>query len=154
MAVAKTECNPASPWCGEVVELHERKGELTIAVILIIDDSAFQHKRIREAVNAVGYATLEAANGAEGLEVAKAHDLDCILTDLLMPVMDGIEVLENLRDRGSQVPVIVITADIQDSTAEQCCPLGAKAILNKPPEPDELCNVLHDVLGLNQGATL
>ena len=125
-----------------------------MAVILIIDDSAFQRKRIREAVQALGHETLEAADGSEGLEIAADHEPDCIVTDLLMPVMDGIEVLETLYEQGSKVPVIVVTADVQDSTAQQCIELGAKALLNKPPEREDLDNAIHHVLSLNKGALL
>ncbi len=46
------------------------------------------------------------------------------------------------------------TGDIQDGTAEQCFALGAKAILNKPPEQEAPCNAIHDAFGLNQGAAL
>ncbi len=123
-----------------------------MALILIIDDSSFQRKRIREAVQALGHEVLDAANGAEGLEMVAAHALDCVVTDLLMPVMDGIELLEALYEQGSNVPVIVVTADVQDSTAEQCIELGAKAVINKPPAREELDNTINHVLSLNKEA--
>jgi CheY-like chemotaxis protein len=121
-----------------------------MAVILIIDDSAFTRKRIRDMVKAVGHETLEAANGREGLAMTAAHAPDCILTDLLMPEMDGIEVLEALRKGGSEIPVIVLTADIQESTHARCLALGAKAVMNKPPKQDVLHNTIAEMLGCKE----
>ena len=65
--------------------------------ILIIDDSTFQRRRVRQAVEAAGYDLLEATNGHEGLEIAVTAMPDCILLDLLMPDMRGEEVLQILH---------------------------------------------------------
>jgi CheY-like chemotaxis protein len=123
-----------------------------MAVILVIDDSSFARKRIRDMVKAAGHETLEAADGRKGLAMTEAYTPDCILTDLLMPEMDGIEFLEELRQRGSKIPVIVLTADIQESTYKQCLALGAKAVLNKPPKKDALHNTIAEMLGLKEEA--
>ncbi len=114
--------------------------------ILIIDDSAYQRHKARHAVEAAGYELLEATNGYEGLEVAVTTMPDCILLDLLMPEMRGEKVLQTFRDQGLDIPVIVLTADIQESTHQRCLELGAVAFINKPLQEAELLDAIKQVL--------
>ena len=117
-----------------------------MARILIIEDSSFTRKAIARMVKAEGYEILEATNGKEGLEKAVSDPPDCITLDLIMPEMDGIEVLKSLGERGLNIPVIVITADIQEDTRDQCLDLGAITILNKPPKEEDLRSAIKEVL--------
>ncbi len=119
--------------------------------ILIIDDSAFQRNRARRAVEAAGYELLEATNGHEGLEVAATAMPDCILLDLLMPEMGGEEVLQSLRDQGLDIPVIVLTADVQESTRQHCLELGAATFINKPLQKEKLLDTINQVLNVEDG---
>ncbi|MFW5766406.1 MAG: response regulator [Coleofasciculus sp.] len=64
-----------------------------MTLILIVDDAAFTRRMIRKTLVADGHGTLEATNGQEGLDMAIAHQPDYILTDMLMPVMDGFQLL-------------------------------------------------------------
>ena len=118
-----------------------------MALILIVDDSSFTRKRVASMIRAEGYETLEASDGRQGLEMTATHSPDCIVIDLIMPEMDGLELLELLHDQGSKIPRIVITADIQESARQQCLERGALAVLNKPPRKDELQNTLAKALG-------
>ncbi len=118
-----------------------------MALILIVDDAAFTRRMIRKALVAEGHETLEAANGQEGLDMIASHAPDCILIDLLMPVMDGFAVLEALGNRQSTIPVIVISADIQENVRQRCLDLGAADFINKPPKEEELCKTVQQVLG-------
>ncbi len=116
-----------------------------MAKILIIDDSIFMRMQMKDILQNAGHQVLEAAGGEDGLQLAAAQNPDAIILDLLMPGIGGVEVLEKLRDQGVQTPVIVHTADIQDSTRQQCLDLGARAFLNKPPKPDELLAALKEL---------
>ncbi len=118
-----------------------------MALILIVDDAAFTRRMIRKALVAEGHETLEAANGQEGLDMIASHAPDCILIDLLMPVMDGFAVLEALGNRQSTIPVIVISADIQENVRQRCLDLGAADFINKPPKEEELSKTVQQVLG-------
>lgn len=118
-----------------------------MALILIIDDSSFTRKRIASMVEAEGHETLEASDGRQGLEMTATHSPDCIVIDLIMPEMDGLELLKLLHNQGSKVPRIVVTADIQESVRQECLESGALAVLNKPPRKDELQNALAEALG-------
>jgi CheY-like chemotaxis protein len=106
--------------------------------ILIIEDSLYQRAKTKHLLEAAGHQVLQAANGREGLLMAASGQPACILLDLIMPEMGGIEVLEELRRHGAHIPVIVVSADIQESTQRQCLELGAVAFVNKPPQPHEL----------------
>ena len=117
-----------------------------MAKVLIIEDSSFMRKAIARMIKAEGYEILEATNGKEGLEKAVSDSPDCITLDLIMPEMEGIEVLESLRKKGLNIPVIVITADIQDDTHKQCLELGATIVINKPPKGEDLRPVIRKVL--------
>ncbi|MBD1938848.1 response regulator [Microcoleus sp. FACHB-68] len=122
-----------------------------MTLILIIEDAWFTRRAICKILQGSGYETLEAANGREGLEiVASRPDIDCMLLDLLMPEVDGWGVLKALREQQSQLPVIVLTADIQESTRLQCLELGAFTVINKPPKPEELRHVLQAALSASE----
>jgi CheY-like chemotaxis protein len=93
-----------------------------------------------------GHETVEAADGRAGLVRAQQERPDCILTDLLMPEMDGITLLAALRELGSTLPIIVLTADIQESKRKQCQELGAAGFLPKPPQSKVLLALVEKVL--------
>ena len=122
-----------------------------MAQILIIEDSMYQRNRICKALNKEGYELLEAANGQEGLDMLLAHHPDCILLDLVMPEVSGLDVLQTLADRDVNIPVIVHTSDIQDTTREHCLALGAVAFLNKPLKENELLAAINQALGSQDG---
>jgi len=93
-----------------------------------------------------GYECLQAQNGREGLEMASSVDPDCILSDLLMPELDGIGLLTALREKGISVPVIVLSADIQETKRAQCVALGTAGFLSKPPRKNDILEMVDKVL--------
>ena len=117
-----------------------------MALILITDDAAFTRRMIRKALKDTDHVFLEAANGVECLDMLKSHSPDCILLDLLMPEKDGFEVLQELQAQGSTIPVIVLSADIQESARTQCMDLGAFMMLKKPPKPPEINGAIEKAL--------
>jgi CheY-like chemotaxis protein len=118
-----------------------------MAKILIIDDSPYMRSKIREALKHIGCTFLEADTGLKGLYMILAQSPDCVLLDLIMPDIDGLKVLKNLRDEHSKIPVIVVTSDIQKIVRKECLELGAKAFINKPFNADELSTIVKDILG-------
>ncbi len=122
-----------------------------MATILIIEDSRFTRSSIAKALKANAYEVLEADNGALGLAMIIKHSPDIIISDLLMPEMDGFELLESLRSQGIAIPVIIMSADIQETTRRRVLELGAKTLLNKPFQGPALLEVLQN-LGIGKGA--
>ena len=122
-----------------------------MALILVIDDSSYQRRLVRKFIEADGHQTIEADNGHAGLEMIKAHTPDCVLLDLIMPGTNGFELLEKLQELEAGVSVVVITADVQNSTHQQCMKLGATAIVNKPVDSKELRATLSQILDSKKG---
>ena len=105
--------------------------------ILVVDDEERIINFLRSKLKASGYEVLTAGNGLEGLEQAQAQEPDLIVLDLLMPKMDGLEMLKELRSF-SAVPVIILTAKGADADRIKGLQLGADDYLPKPFNPDEL----------------
>lgn len=123
--------------------------------ILIVDDSALSRKRfLAKPLSAAGFEVVEASNGKEGFEAwaesrtDDAQPFDCVITDLLMPVMDGFELLELLKQNGCDVPILVASADIQESSRKKIEESGADGFLNKPYNDETLLDAVHDALGI------
>ncbi len=105
--------------------------------ILVVDDEERIVNFLRSKLEASGYDVLAAANGLEALGLAQSENPDLMLLDLLMPQMDGLQTLKELR-RFSPVPVIILTARGADADKIKGLRLGADDYLAKPFNPDEL----------------
>lgn len=117
-----------------------------MARILIIEDSSYVRRLIREILEADSHTMLEAEDGLKGLKSAAAEAPECILLDLIMPGIDGLKILKILRQQGSKIPVIVITAHVRETIRKQCLALGAAAFIGKPPVEAELRDAVKKVL--------
>ena len=117
-----------------------------MAKILVVDDSLFARLNICNVLKSAGHETIEAENGIMGLQLVAKHQPDCILSDLLMPEMDGIGFLGALQEKQNRIPVIVLTADIQHAKRQQCRDLGAAGFINKPPQKLEILSLVDEVL--------
>jgi CheY-like chemotaxis protein len=118
----------------------------SVTSVLIVDDAAFSRRMLRKYVEAEGCQVLEAANGQQALEMVQQHQPDCILTDLLMPDVDGFQLLQTLRDQGWTRPIAIITADIQDASRQRGLALGAARFINKPAKEDEVRQTVRQLL--------
>lgn len=117
-----------------------------MARIVAMDDSAFQRRMLIRMIKKEGHEVFEAADGYEGLFKIATHRPDLVVTDLVMPNVGGLDVLEVLYNKGYKIPVIVISADIQDSTKDRCKRLGAAAFINKPVKETEVQETLRNIL--------
>ena len=110
--------------------------------ILVVDDSTFQRGKIVQILQSAGYQTDQCTNGREALELLSTQRPLVVLLDLLMPEIDGFGVLETLYRRGNKIPVVVLTADIQETQRQRCLELGAVEFLNKPPKAAQLVDAI------------
>lgn len=119
------------------------------ASILTVDDSASIRVAIRIALTNAGYTVTEAANGAEGIEKANAGAFDLIITDLNMPVMDGLTMIEELRriPAHNGVPIVFLTTESDAAMKARAKAAGATGWLTKPFDPDQLVRIAKKVLG-------
>ena len=122
-----------------------------MALVLIVDDSNFQRRRVRRMVERLGHQTAEAAGGKQALEMIARQPPDYVLLDLIMPNLGGLQTLKALRQQGSKVPVIVLTADVQEPIRKECMDLGAVDVLHKPPKFEDIQAAL-EKLAENKGA--
>lgn len=110
--------------------------------VLIVDDSQFTRLNLSNFLKQNDYEIFEAENGVAGLEAVQKHNPDCIISDLLMPEMDGYAFLENLNKQNIKIPVVILTADIQATTKTKILQAGAVGIINKPPKYPDLLNLI------------
>ena len=113
--------------------------------VLIADDSLLQRKTLSAIVGDVGHEVDTASHGQEAIDKIQVNPPDCLLLDMLMPVMDGVQVLEQLKSLGIKIPTIVITADVQEWLKDRCLELGATTILNKPVKQDQIHTTLQQI---------
>ena len=118
------------------------------ASILTVDDSASIRQAIKIALTSAGYAVSEATNGAEGLAKAEAGSFDLIITDLNMPEMDGLTMIQQLRARGKVVgvPIIFLSTESDGDIKAQAKAAGATGWMTKPFETDKLVQIANKVL--------
>jgi len=119
------------------------------ASILTVDDSPSIRVAIKIALTNAGYTVTEAANGAEGIEKARAATFDMIITDLNMPVMDGLTMIEEMRKLPDLmgVPIVFLTTESDAGMKERAKAAGATGWLTKPFDPDTLVRIAKKVLG-------
>jgi two-component system nitrogen regulation response regulator NtrX len=106
--------------------------------ILVVDDETAIREAIRMTLEYEGYRVEEARSGQEGIDKATKTPYDAILLDIKMPVLDGIEVLENLKEQRVGAPVIMVSGHGDISTAVECTKRGAFDFLEKPLNRDKL----------------
>ncbi len=120
--------------------------------ILIIDDDPAQRRILEEVTRRFGCDPLSADSGHAGLEVLtgpKGKDIELIVLDLIMPELDGLEVLERLAGLGSQLPVIVQTAQGSIETVIKAMRAGADDFVVKPVNPERLKISIQNMLKVN-----
>jgi two-component system, chemotaxis family, chemotaxis protein CheY len=118
------------------------------ASILTVDDSSSIRIAIRVALSAAGFQVTEAVDGSDGVRKATAGKFDLIVTDLNMPVMDGLTMIETLRRSPSHqgVPIIFLTTESDDGMKQRAKAAGATGWITKPFEPDNLVRIVKKVL--------
>jgi len=115
-------------------------------IILVADDDPDIREILRDTLNSLGARTITAANGQECLDRAEADAPDLILLDIEMPIKNGLEVLKELRQRGSEMTVIMITAYGTIERAVQAMKEGAYDFITKPFELDHVAVVVEKAL--------
>jgi two-component system chemotaxis response regulator CheY len=121
--------------------------------VLIVDDSSVMRKIVERALRQGGLdlgEVLEASNGAEALVEVQKGSLDLILSDINMPVMDGLEFLRNLSgiDSAKGVPVVMITTEGSEARVVEALSAGAKGYLRKPFTPEQVKERVAPLLGV------
>jgi len=112
--------------------------------VLVVDDDPDIVKLLSVTLKISGYNVISAGNGEEGLKTALEKTPDMILLDIMMPIMDGLTMLEELR-KISDIPVIIVSAFGSPDKVEKARELGIECFLNKPFSNNAVVDML-DVL--------
>ncbi|MES1975479.1 MAG: response regulator [Pseudomonadota bacterium] len=116
-------------------------------IIAIVDDDPGVRGSVDSLLRSVGMASMAFASGEELLASPAHARMACIVTDLHMPGMTGLELQAELTRRGCANPVIVMTAYPTDAARDQALAGGAAAFLTKPVDPDSLLDAIEAALG-------
>lgn len=119
---------------------------MSAATVLIVEDDAAIRRGLCDALTFSGYRVLQAADGQAGLEAAMQSHIDLVLLDILMPRMDGMEVLKRIRDAMPSLPVIFLTAKGQEEDRVRGLRAGADDYVVKPFGPREVLARVEAVL--------
>ena len=116
--------------------------------VLIVDDNPVNRKIANKILSNAGCLCEEASNGKEALAVIETTHPDIMLLDMNMPIMDGYEVLERLKEMGidGRMPVIASTAENDVEIESELIALGATAICSKPLNAEKLKSTIHHLV--------
>jgi two-component system nitrogen regulation response regulator NtrX len=114
--------------------------------VLVIDDEQAIRKSLREILSFEGIQVEEAADGMEGIKKIESQNFDCILCDIKMPKMDGLEVLEKAKQIKPDIPFIVISGHGTIETAVDAVKKGAYDYISKPPDLNRLLITLRNAM--------
>ena len=116
--------------------------------VLIVDDSVSIRQMVSFTLRQGGFEVVEACHGQEGLDRLAATSVDLIITDLNMPVMDGLTMIRELRAKPAHagVPILFLTTESDEGVKAQAKAAGATGWVTKPFQPDQLVRIVTKVL--------
>ncbi len=119
-----------------------------MATILVVDDSASMRRMVTLVLEDAGFSVLESHDGADALAKAQAETVDAVLTDVNMPVMDGIELVRALRELPAYkfTPMIMLTTVTSSDKKSDGKAAGATGWIIKPFSPAQLLNIIQRIL--------
>lgn len=119
----------------------------TSQTILIAEDESLVLKMMTHYLQKAGYTLLAAADGKEALDYLRTTSPDLVITDLMMPYHNGLEVLKYVKTAiNSSIPVIILSASGQELIVQQAFELGASEYITKPFVPIDLINLVKKYL--------
>ena len=118
--------------------------------VLIVDDDPGTLASLSRAFALEGYTAVTASSAARALERLQQEPVDVILSDVVMPGMDGIELLAKLRERSPAVPVVLMSAQASVEAAVKATRLGALDFVEKPVSLDRLKDQINQLLEINK----
>jgi len=119
----------------------------TRPLIAVVDDDPSVCKALRRLIGASNFDAVSFASGEIFLRDRAAHRPQCVVLDLHMPGLGGIDVMSALTDAGCVLPVIIITGRDDPGSRAQCLAAGAYAYLRKPLDPSELLRSIENAVG-------
>ena len=121
---------------------------MTTLRVLTVDDSRTILAMLHHTLSNAGFEVLQAEDGKQGLDVLKTETVDVVITDINMPVMDGIEFIKNVRATGNHqsLPILILTTETSQDKRDQGKAAGGTGWIVKPFVPEKLISVIHRVV--------
>jgi two-component system C4-dicarboxylate transport response regulator DctD len=107
--------------------------------LLLVDDEPTLRRVLKRSLSRAGFEVVEAANGELAMQLSRDESFDVVITDVRMPDMDGLDLLEQLLTDDPDLPVVLLTGSYEVSSREEAISIGAFDCLRKPTE---LCEVV------------
>ena len=123
---------------------------MTLREILIVDDQPGIRLLLNEVFKKEGYNTHLAANGLDALKIAEATALDCALLDMKIPGMDGLEILARLKKMQPDLPVVMMTAYVEQHMIDSATELGVAKYFTKPFNIFEMRDEVKKILAISE----
>jgi two-component system, chemotaxis family, chemotaxis protein CheY len=117
-----------------------------MAKILVVDDSGLSRRMLRGMLEKAGHEVIESSDGVAALERYTRDRPDLVMLDLVMAGLNGFEVLDKLHELDPDARVVVATADIQTSSREITKAAGARGLVTKPFEAEQVVNTVDEAL--------
>jgi FixJ family two-component response regulator len=116
-------------------------------VIAIVDDDDSFRRATMSFIRSLGYAVLQFASAEAFLKSDQLHDADCLISDVQMPGMNGVELQGKLIDQGHRLPIIFVSAFPEMKARARALAAGAICFLGKPFNDEVLITCLNEALG-------
>jgi two-component system chemotaxis response regulator CheY len=116
--------------------------------ILIVDDSVTMRKMVGMTLRKAGFEVIEGTNGQEGLKALEREQVVLVISDVNMPIMDGISMVRAIRQLPAYrlTPILLLTTEIEDSKKQAARTAGATGWMKKPFQPENLLTIVAKVL--------
>lgn len=116
--------------------------------VLVVDDSQSMRQMVAFTMKEAGYTVLEGGNGQEALDQLGGRKVDLVVTDLNMPVMDGISLIKQIRAQPANkfTPILMLTTESQEAKKQEGKAAGATGWMVKPFDPQQLLGVVAKVV--------
>ena len=116
--------------------------------VLTVDDSRTILAMLHHTLSNAGFEVLQAEDGKQGLDVLAREPVDVVITDINMPVMDGIQFIREIRGSGrhNSLPILILTTETSQDKRDQGKAAGGTGWIVKPFDPEKLISVIHRVV--------
>lgn len=125
------------------MEVKQRRSAMNV---LVVEDSRTQAEFIRQILETAGYNVILAGNGAEAIKQVETARPDIVLTDILMPGIDGYELCRRIKQQNPNLPVIMVTVLFDPADVLKGLAAGADSFIVKPPNPEHVCSQIEAVM--------
>ena len=135
------------------IQKHRFGTFLAAPMISIVDDDKSFRESANSLIRSLGYATATFASAEEFLESGRLRDTECLITDMQMPGMSGVDLQSHLLANGHRTPVIFVTAHPQERLRERALAAGALGFLSKPFREENLIACLDKATGTHNSSS-